>query len=190
MTGIATSGPGATRPGPVPPARGVVRDESGSASIEFVMLLPLYLAVFGSAFELGLHMVKQVLLDRATDLVVRDLRLGHFTSPDQDMIRTEICTRAGLIPDCTSSLLIEMTPVPTTTWQVLPNQVTCIDRSEEVEPVVTFNGGVANDMMLIRVCAMVEPTFPTTGLGMRLAEAAGGDYAIVSTAAFVNEPGT
>jgi Flp pilus assembly protein TadG len=164
------------------------RDQRGSASVEFVILLPLYLSIFASAYELGSHMTKQVMLDRATDLVVRDLRLGNFTNPDQDLLRDEICARTQLIDQCTANLLIEMTPVPTTTWEVLPNQTTCVDKAEEIEPVVAFNGGSSNDMMLIRVCAMVEPMFPTTGVGLRLPKVAG-HYAIVATSAFVNEPG-
>ena len=163
-------------------------DQDGSATVEFALLLPVYLAIFGSAFELGVHMTKQVMLDRATDLVVRDLRLGNFDDPDQDAIRTAICARTGLIPDCQTNLLIEMTPISTSTWQVLPSQATCVDKAQDIEPVVTFNDGLPNDMMLIRVCAMVEPMFPTTGLGLQMPKVAG-HYSVVSTSAFVNEPG-
>lgn len=42
--------------------------------------------------------------------------------------------------------------------------------------------------MLVRVCALFEPFFPTTGLGMMMRYNARGDYALVATTAFVNEP--
>ncbi len=172
-------------------ARRFVRGEGGSTSIEFVLLLPLYLSVFLSACELGLHMAKQVMLDRATDLAIRDLRLGHLEDPTQDLLRAEICGHTSLFPNCEASLLIEMTPIDTATWQVLPDQTQCVDRDEEIDPVVAFNGGQANDLMLLRACALVDPIFPSTALGMALVEASPftGEYALVATSAFVNEPG-
>jgi hypothetical protein len=173
-------------------AGGFARAEAGSTSIEFLLLLPLYLAVFLSACELGLHMAKQVTLDRATDLAIRDLRLGKLANPTQDLLREEICGHTSLIPNCEASLLIEMTPIDTASWQVLPDQTQCVDREEQIDPVVAFNGGQANDLMLLRACALVDPIFPSTALGMALVEASpfAGEYALVATAAFVNEPGS
>ena len=172
-------------------ARRFAGAEGGSTSIEFVLLLPLYLAVFLSACELGLHMAKQVMLERATDLAIRDLRLGNLENPTQELLRQEICGHTSMIPDCEASLLIEMTAIDTATWQILPDQTQCVDREEEIDPVVAFNGGQPNDLILLRACALVDPIFPSTALGMALVEASpfAGEYALVATSAFVNEPG-
>ena len=42
--------------------------------------------------------------------------------------------------------------------------------------------------MIVRACAVFEPLFPTTGLGLRMPRVNSSDYAIVSMSAFVNEP--
>ena len=34
----------------------------------------------------------------------------------------------------------------------------------------------------------IDPLFPTTGLGKKLGEGAGGQYALIATSAFVQEP--
>ncbi len=37
-------------------------------------------------------------------------------------------------------------------------------------------------------CAMIEPVFPTTGLGENVVKDGSGRFALVSTSAFVQEP--
>ena len=44
-------------------------------------------------------------------------------------------------------------------------------------------------MMMVRVCALSKPLFPTTGIGVGMQVDGDGNYAIVATTAFVNEPG-
>ena len=164
------------------------RREDGAATVEFVIIFPVFMSLFLASFELGLYMTRQVMLDRAVDISVRALRLGQFDDPTPQDIRDSICARAGLVvANCDNRMLIEMTRVPTTTWQTLPTGATCVNRDEEVEPVVEFNGGQPNDMMLIRVCALLEPVFFTTHLGLKM-QTYGEFYALTSTSAFVNEP--
>jgi Flp pilus assembly protein TadG len=164
------------------------RREDGAATVEFVIIFPVFMSLFLASFELGLYMTRQVMLDRAVDISVRALRLGQIPDPTPQDIRDSICARAGLVvANCDNRMLIEMTRVPTTTWQTLPTSATCVNREEEVEPVVTFNGGQPNDMMLIRVCALLEPVFFTTHLGLKM-QNYGEFYTLTATSAFVNEP--
>jgi len=163
------------------------RREDGAVAVEFVILFPAFMALFLSSFELGLYMTRQVMLDRATDLTVRALRLGQFEDPTQELLRFNICRRAAVVPNCQNRLLIEMTPIPTTTWTTLPNAAQCVNREEDIDPVIAFNGGQPNDLMLIRVCALLEPVFPTTRIALEMPNY-GNFYALVTTSAFVNEP--
>jgi hypothetical protein len=48
--------------------------------------------------------------------------------------------------------------------------------------------GGNNELMMVRVCALFRPMFPSTGLGLNLRYDGDGNYAIVATTAFVNEP--
>ncbi|MEM9247782.1 MAG: TadE family protein [Pseudomonadota bacterium] len=179
--------------------RGVWRGDrdGGNATVEFVIIFPVFMAVFLSTFEIGLYMTRQVMLDRATDLTVRALRLGQFEPPEgsdgqlqmQELLRTNICNRAAVIDNCSNRLLIEMTKIPTTTWTTLRDGANCVDREEDANPVIEpiFDVGVPNDLMVIRVCALVEPFFVTTRLAMKM-PTSNGKYALVTKAAFVIEP--
>ena len=42
--------------------------------------------------------------------------------------------------------------------------------------------------MLVRACILVKPVFPGAGIGADLARQLNGEYAIVATSAFMNEP--
>jgi len=165
------------------------RGEDGNSTIEFVILFPVFIFLFLSCFEAGMLMMRQVMLERALDLSVRSLRLGHWKPPTHDEMKEAICTRTGMIPDCENSLLLELRPVNTDTWTGLPTEVTCVDKSGEIEPVITFNGGDENEMMMVRACAVMKPWFVATGWGLKLPLIDGEHYALVSTSAFVNEPG-
>ncbi|QDC10222.1 pilus assembly protein [Oceanicola sp. D3] len=165
------------------------RREEGNTTIEFVILFPIFIIIFMSCFELGMLMTRQVMLERALDLSVRDLRLGHWKPPTHDELKKALCDRAGVIPDCLNSMLIELQPVSKTTWTPLPPQATCVDKSAPIQPVTTFNGGNENQMMIVRACAVTKPWFVATALGLKLPLVDGENYAIVSSSAFVNEPG-
>jgi Flp pilus assembly protein TadG len=179
------------------PMRGFFRrtatDESGAATIPFVLFFPLFLTLVMGSLEMGMMMLRHVMLERALDLTVRDLRLGNWT-PDpngaspSDQLKVRICNNAGILPSCTSAMLVELRPVSKTTWQPLSSGATCVDRSQTVQPVTAFDQGGSNDMMLVRACIKVDTMFVTTGMGFGLPKDSTGAYALVSTTAFVNEP--
>ncbi len=165
------------------------RAEDGSATIEFVILLPVLIMLFLSAFELGLLMVRQVMLDRATDIAVRNLRIGTWTNPTRDELKDFICDAALILPDCRENMLIELTPVSTKTWEMPQSDPACVDKSADIQPAVNFRPGVSNEMMMVRVCALLKPLAPLSGLGLQLPRQDADHYALVSLSAFVNEPG-
>lgn len=162
--------------------------QDGVASVEFVIYLPLVLVVFMSTFESGLLMARSVMLERAVDISMRELRLGRITNPTHDTLRDHICDNAPIFTDCQNVLLLELRPVSTATWQPLGTDVTCVDRDEVIQPVTEFNPGVPNDMMIVRACTVFDPIFPGAGLGLKLTKDATGGYQLFASSAFVNEP--
>jgi len=164
------------------------RDEDGTATIPAVIFIPFFLILVMSSVEMGMLMIRHVMLERAVDMSVRGLRLGLWTPPTHEELRRTICSMAGVIPDCLNTVLIELRPVSKETWEPLSSGPTCVDRAEEVQPVTTFSPGIGDEMMLIRACAKFDPIFPTTGLGFHLPKDNTGAYALVSSTAFVNEP--
>ena len=141
-----------------------------------------------SSFEVGMANLRNTMLERATDFAVRDVRLGAGTPPTHESLKLDICNNAGIIPDCMNRVQIELNRVDTSTWATLANSAQCIDRSSNIEPVIQFVPGQQNDLMLVRVCVVFDPFFPTFGLGLIMPKNAAGDYALVANSAFVIEP--
>lgn len=153
-----------------------------------MILFPIFIIIFMSCFEAGMLMTRQIMLDRAVDLTVRDLRLGTWSSPTHDTVKRDICNNAGIIPDCMNSMLLELQPVSTETWSPLPAATKCIDKANDIQPATTFNSGEQNEMMIVRACAVMKPWFYGTGWGLKLPLIDGENYALISSSAFVNEP--
>jgi Flp pilus assembly protein TadG len=166
----------------------MARSEDGTATIPFILFMPLYIMLVISSLEMGLLMIRHVMLERAVDLAVRDLRLGIGGTPSYDSVKSAICNNAGLIKDCMTTMHLELRPVSKATWEPLGSGPTCINRVEDPNPPVTFVPGVSNEMMLIRACVKFSPMVPSTGLGASMPKDSVGDYALVSSTAFVNEP--
>jgi len=167
------------------------RDEDGATTMEFVILFPLFLAIFFAAFESGLMMLRNVMLERSVDLAVRDLRLGTPVPPTFPEFKQTICDRTYFIDNCDDVVQVELQPVDLTTWGPLDENPRCIDVASTIDPFdqTEYSVGTNNELMLVRVCALFQPMFPTTGLGLSMRyDEASSHYAIVVTTAFVNEP--
>jgi len=165
--------------------------EDGNATIEFVILFPMLMMLFFVVFETGLLMTRGVMLDRAVDISMRDLRLGTLTPMTHAGLKDRICENTVIIADCDNVVLIELRRVSTETWTPLGDGPTvCVDRSEPVDPLllVNFESGVQNEMMVVRVCAVMDPFFPGVGLAARMQLDSTGAYALVTMSAYVNEP--
>lgn len=165
------------------------RRDEGSATIEFCIWFPFFLAMFASAFEASLISMRQVLMVGAVDRTVRELQLGNLGNPNPTELKTQICNLAGFIPDCINALNIEMERISTADFAFREGQVQCVDRDEETVPATTYTNGGTNDLMLLTVCAAFRPLTPLTGLGLKLPKINGGNYYGLTTfSAFVVEP--
>lgn len=170
-----------------------LRDEAGSSTIEFVIFVPFIMTIFLSTFELGMVMTRNVMLDHGLDTAVRDVRLGRLEVAEGESyynaLRRAICQGATIIPNCQANLRLEMRAVAPRAFAGLPADADCVNRDDPSRPAREFTQGGGNNLMLLRVCALFEPFFPTTGLGGILQKnQPGGTYALVSTSSFVVEP--
>jgi hypothetical protein len=171
------------------PFRRFTRCEEGGGVLEFVIMLPLVMFIFMASAEAGIYTARQILLDRAVDLTMRDLGLGNIVNPTHDRIKADICSNVPAIPNCDDNIRVELIPVSTTTWNLPTTAPTCIDRSSDVQPALRFNPGGANELMLVRVCVVQDAMFPGAGIGRGLEEANPQEgYRMISISAFVNEP--
>lgn len=179
--------------------RSFVADERGTATIEFALLVPIILMIFFASFESSFYMIRKVMLERSVDIVVRDIRLGNLDSLTHRELKTLICETSALVANintCVDSMSIWMQPINTATFAMVAPPRYCVDRAEPIDPLVSpppeeFRFGSDNEIMLMRICLKEEPMFPTTIVGAGLVAGGEGDgnYALMTTTVFVNEPG-
>jgi hypothetical protein len=180
--------------------RTFLADENGTATIEFVLLVPLILTVFFASFESSFFMIKSVMLDRSVDIVVRDIRLGNLDNLNHRLLKKRICETSALADPavCMDKMRIWMQPINTADFKMVVPQRHCMDKSAKIDPMIDpptgeFAYGSDNDIMLLHICLLEEPLFPTTIVGAALvANNGNGDdelYGIISNSVFVNEPG-
>lgn len=171
------------------PFRRFLRREDGTATVEFAILVPLLFTIFISALESGLMMVRWVSIDRAADIVIRQLRLGQLANPNSELLRREICEETFLIENCFANATIEILRINRSSFALPEPQAPCVSREEEIiQPVVTITPGQQNDLMLIRVCVTVDAMFPSSTYGLPIQFDAMGGYAIAVASVYVNEP--
>lgn len=162
--------------------------EDGNVTIEFVIMVPFMLMIFLSTFELGMLMTRHVMLDRAIDLTVRDVRLGRIADMSHDSLTEEICENFPIMRDCANDLRLEMRPLNPRNFQNIATGGDCVDRDDPSVAVREYTPGQPNQLMILRACALFNPYFPTTGLGASIPRRSGDAYALISTASYVIEP--
>ncbi len=168
--------------------RGFARDESGTASVEFILVMPFYISVMILSIELGMVTLRHTLLERGLDLAVREIRLGTGTAPQHDDIKELICDNSLMLLDCTSKLQLEMRSADIRSFSALDTTADCTDSAEPTKPVREFTPGQENELMLLRACLRYTPLFPDELLGSAVEKDASGEAAVIVTSAFVQEP--
>lgn len=166
------------------------RDDSGTSSIEFVILFPVFMTVFFAGFETGLLMLRNAMLERATDLAVRQLRLGTPTPPTFTEFKESVCDNTFFIENCIDRVQVQLNPVNMITWGPLEGDPRCRDVESAIDPFdqTNYSVGANNELMMVRICVLFQPIFPGVGHGLGLRYDGQGNYAMVTTTAFVNEP--
>lgn len=168
--------------------RAFLGDDTGNATLEFLVLFPFLMYMILSLGEVGTLMARAVMLDRGLNIAIRDVRLGLTPGITHDELKTKICQGAFLLTKCLDDVLLEMLPVANPA-SIPEGNVNCVDRTEQVEPVINFNPGGRSEIMFVRACVVVDPIFPGVGFGALLPVDESGGYAIVTQTAFMNEPG-
>ena len=150
------------------------KDDDGTSSIEFVLLFPIFLGFFLTAYESGILSSRQVMLEHGLDETVRAVRIGVIDQTDEDELRTaikeSICENAGILPDCVTQLEVEMIQRdPRIVWNALPTDIQCVDRGNISAPSTsTVSDAGNNELMFLRACIRIDPFIPTSNLGKAL----------------------
>ncbi len=170
-----------------------LRDDKGTASVEFVLVFPVFFGFFLMTYESGVLSARHVMLERGVDVTVREVRIGIITNPTRDLLRQRICDVSLILQDCMNQLEIELIEKDPLAWTPVSTDVRCIDRGEVTQQVVTVDQSANNRLMFLRACIRVDPFLPSSWLGAAIIEnnndsAAAGSIALVAMSAFVVEP--
>ena len=163
------------------------KDESGNAVVEFALLTPIMIFFLMAAVEVGLMSIRNTMLERGLDETVRWVRLNTGAAPTHEQLKEMICARE-VVPDCMDNLQLEMVRRDIRSWQALPAQFSCTDRSLEVQPMANLSFGMDNELMVLRACVKYEPIFPSTWFTNELTLDDAGDAHLLAMSAFVQEP--
>ncbi|MFD2173630.1 hypothetical protein [Rhodobacter lacus] len=166
-----------------------LRAEEGAVTIPALMWLVFFIGLMTASVELEMLTVKQTLLDRGVDMTTRILRLGIDDLPDHDTLKRSVCENMGFIGNCMDRLAIEVFPIDTTTWTSTgASEVMCTDSTSAAALSPQLQAGEPNQMMILRACLKIDTMMEVNPLASALTRDAGGQVALVSMTAFVNEP--
>lgn len=167
--------------------RTFIRNRAGTAAIEFALVVPMLLVLVCSTLEAGWMMVQTIMLDRALDQTVRELRIGSFANPTQETMRERVCEQSLVLHDCENTLALELIPIVSED-SYPDDSVRCVNRDSEIAPVLRFTQGGRAQTMFVRACFVVSPLTPGLGLGLALPKDETGAMRIIAKSGFINEP--
>lgn len=170
------------------PLRRAWRSEGGATSVEFVIVFPLMFTIFLASVDFGVTMLRQVMLDRAVDSAIREVRLGRISSDGSTQLSDLICQRSALLGNCSANIAVEMQRMEPESPVGLNAPFQCINEEQEITPALNFNAGASHDLMIIRVCVTANPLIRLTGWFTGLPINESGDYQLTARGVFVNEP--
>ncbi len=161
-------------------------DRSGSAAVEFALLVPLVLSLLFSVFEAGWIMTQSIMLDRGLSRASRAVQIGT-TSMNYTQYKQKVCAEAFILADCEKSLRLELTPIDTAA-DFPTTETPCVDRSVAIDPVTSYEAGKTSQLVFARACFVVDPLTPGIGYGLSVPKDNTGAMRLTSSFAFVNEP--
>lgn len=160
------------------------RNEDGYSSVELVICATTFMTGFFWVFETGLIMTKQMMLDRAVDIVVRDLRLYNSPTFTHAYIKSRVCEISAVFKDCEQNLNIELDTYDQAAGYT--KQFSCYDKRQDLSPVTAWNPGQRSEIIYLRACIIIDPMMPNGVALFPNVQETG--IPLVSDTAFMNEP--
>lgn len=165
------------------------KEERGSVFvIEFVILVPALFIPFFFGFEMSMHSIRQMQLDRAVEVTTRQIRLNTSKQFTHETIVKTICANSGGLQDCEGNLRLEMVQKNLRAYTPIDVNADCINAAEPVAPVRGWNLGEEHELMILRACYRYVPLWNKMGLGKELDKNDDGYGEMVSISAFSQEP--
>jgi len=192
------------RPGLISRLRQFRRDEKGGTpTVEFVILFPIYIYMMCSAWEVGMFLFRQIMLERGLDMTVRELRINDYedkwgTTAEFAEIKSGICANTPSIKNCDSLLSLatdDIDNLRNPQWGLVEEGALCADRKKAAPDRFgnpRWNTGGENHVVVISACWFYDPMFSSFGIAseapIKAASDFGGGVAVTAISAFAIEP--
>ena len=168
-------------------------NDSGSASVEFVVLFPFFMATVFAGIEGGWMMTRFMMVERGVDVAMREVRLGVLKNPSYETLRDRICDVVTVVDNCNQNLVLT-TEIVRADETVSTEPAPCFDRTasqdelDDFNPADGHNTGSSSQIVVIKICAIVDPLLRNYGLSNLLTLDDSGGFPIRTKTAFLNEP--
>ncbi|WP_444454641.1 TadE/TadG family type IV pilus assembly protein [Rhodobacter capsulatus] len=168
--------------------RWVRRSEEGAVTIPAIMWLPFFVMIMAASVDMSVLIIKQTLFDRGVDLSTRILKLGIESLPTHEQLKSSICNNIAFVSNCMDRLAVEVFPIDTDTWtSTNASGLVCTDSSSAVALSPQIERGGSEQLMMLRACLKIDTMMALDPFALALQRDAGGQVALVSITAFVNE---
>lgn len=137
------------------------RDQSGSATLTYVTMLPLVFGAFLMTVDSGFSTMRASLLDRALDVSARSIRNGTHATPTLSSIRTDMCSRLTVFPNCATTLKLQIVSVPRGSFTMPSRNLACADSGNAIAPVLNFVASQQNPIAVLRACMEITSFTPS-----------------------------
>lgn len=175
-------------------ARRFLRNRSGASAVEFAIVVPVFLALMMSTFEVGWFYFVNASVDAATTNIARFIRTGqaqkngYATQADRDdFFAEEVCPKLRFLADCESRLTAEVQTFDS--FEELAEDtspVTCSDSQPEAIQNLEFEPGTDNAIVRVRICLIYDTLNPA--IGLNLSKTDGGQRRLAATYILRVEP--
>ena len=164
-------------------------DQSGAAAGEFALIVPPFLALMMSTFEVGWFYFATSQIDSAAIESARIIRTGQVQKAgfSKEDFFAEVCPRVQAFGDCSEVLTVEVETFAT--FQALATNtdpVICTNDEPDEIDALAYDPGPQNAIVRLRVCLLYKTLNPT--IGVNVSETADGKRRIHSTYIIRNEP--
>ena len=165
--------------------RGFKADGSGSAAVEFALLIgPLLFLILG-ILEVSLHYFVGASMDFATNRIARLVKTGQAQelALNTGQLMNEVCQNMINIFDCTENSYIRIEVL--TALNAPPNTLP-VDSAGDFVANVSPQFGIGGDYVLVRTYFQFKPLFDI--FGALTPSLPNGRHIVVASALFRNEP--
>jgi len=186
--------------------RAYARDTRGVTSVESVIVMGVFTAIFAWTLETAFVMFRWINLERAVDTVAREIRLydlaakytdtshpEYVAGAGHEFVKSQICDAAVGLPNCMSDLRLDLTSIAVSGGT--PNlPVDCRDRTVPFDPLSSplLGDSVRGEadtkiVVYLRAC-FVSDTLFAPGFSLPFNRDASGGIEIRVDTAFIGEP--